>query len=297
MNNLILCLLVPSCSGFCEAYWRSNISSAYGSSYNLSEPGNAYSSLTYTIFGFIGLSLKNYTNLYYFLMNLFIINGFTSFFHHYYYSNADWAYRADLITMTTLTSISLLYIVCDNEYFRFTIINRLCNLVCTINCISLLVWEGIEGWVLLKINMGALILSQIIICLYFFYIKSDIKYLILLSSIWNGILFSLGVIFWHIDVSCNKWLIQNRFNGHVLWHITVAWSLFNIISITNICRYNYNNIKFKWKPLFTCIPWFFYIILLSKNKSNIRNNYTCINLEEIKLVGNAKNHRRIRTFG
>lgn len=77
MNFLFL--LVPKCYACCEAYWISNISGTYSSSDNLSEPMNAVSSLSYSVFGLVGIILKHNTTVYYLLMNLQILMGIASF--------------------------------------------------------------------------------------------------------------------------------------------------------------------------------------------------------------------------
>ena len=81
MNIIILFVTIPTSDAFCEAYWRSNISSAYSSSVGLSEPINAISSLSYTVFGLIGIIMNNYTNMYYLIMNLSILTGVGSLVH------------------------------------------------------------------------------------------------------------------------------------------------------------------------------------------------------------------------
>lgn len=151
--------------------------------------------------------------------------------------------------------------------------------------------------IILQVQMGSIILSQCSICIYFFYINSVIKYKIFYSSLWNGVLFSLGAGMWHLDNNCQDWAIQHRFNGHTVWHIMVPWSLFNAINITNVCRYSFNEIKFTWKPLIGKLPGILYVIDVGTEKTNIRNNYTNISLEEVRLICSSKQHRRSNTYG
>jgi len=233
-------------------------------------------------------------------MNLFILVGLSSFFHHFYYYNADWAYAADLISTYLLTSFSLFYITCENEYFKHKFISKVCNLLNIINHVSILVCYklGYSNMLFLKIIIYGIIVTQSMICIYFLYIKSIIKYRILLASIWNFGLGALGYNLWLYDMQCTEWSVQNRFNGHMIWHISIAWTLFNTINITNVCRYTFNEIKFTWNPLFKCMPWFLYLIVLSKEKSNVADNYTNIEIGEMKLlIEKNPGHRRVSTYG
>ena len=123
----------------CEAYWLSNISSEYASSIGLSEPGNAISSLSYTIFGFAGLLTTNNSIFYHFIMNLFIILGLFSFLHHYYYYNAKWAYSGDIVSMVVLAPMSLLYIACNN-ICKYIFINKIFNFIITLIFLVMLIF-------------------------------------------------------------------------------------------------------------------------------------------------------------
>jgi hypothetical protein len=300
MQSIILLTIIHNVSPFCEAHWISNISSSYGSSENLTEPLNAISSLTYTVFGFAGIIMKNHSVIYYFLMNLFVFMGFGSFFHHLFFVNTPWAYASDIISMYLLSSFSLFYILSDNGYNRIRRFSNALSFLNTLSCIGMLVFYHIGNGprnILLQIQMGSIIFSQCCICFYFFYIKSIIRYKIFYSSLWNGTLFACGVSMWHFDNTCPDWAITNRFNGHVIWHITVAWALFNTINITNVCRYSFNEVKFTWRPLISKLPGFLYIIDVGTEKTNLRNTYTNINLEEVKLIeGSCGYHRRTNTY-
>ena len=309
-NEMFLLLLIISeCKSlFCETQWltntntNTNTSAISDSNDFLSEPSNAFSSLTYTVFGIVGIFIRNHSPIYYLLMNLFILVGITSFFHHYYISDntTQWTYASDIISMYLLTFFSLFYILNDNEYHKFRKITNFGGFLNITCCVSMIVFYK-TNWgprnILFQIQIGAIILSQCFICIYFLYIKSTIKYKILFSSIWNGMLLSFGASMWHLDNICPTWSIERRFNGHTIWHITVSWALFNTINITIICRYTFNKIKFIWRPLFIKLPGFLYIIQVGTEKTNIKNNYTNINLEEIKLISNPKSHRRINTYG
>ena len=284
---MIIFFLIPSCNGFCEAYWRSNISAAYSSSENLSEPDNAISSLTYTLFGLIGLFLNNYSSMYYFLMNIFIMLGLMSFLHHYYYYDADWAYEGDLFFSYMLLSISLVYIICDNEYFKYKIVNNILGLTVITNYMLIEISDKsdkIDRIVYINVIVYGIFISQGLIVVYFFIINSNMKYRMLLCSLWNFGLGTLGYNLWLYDRECTKWALENKFNGHMIWHISLAWSLFNTINVTNVSRYSFNKVKFIWKPLFKCCPWFLHIIILNNNNNNNNNNIEVNKIYEITNI-------------
>ena len=301
MQNIIILIFLPSCNAFCEAYWRSNISSEYSSSPNLSEPENAISALTYSIFGLIGMLLNNYSNMYYLLMSLFIILGISSFLHHYYYANAHWALIADLMCTYFLTSFSFLYIICDNEYFKCRAINKILIFLIITNHIIIQICNRTEysNKIFVDSVIYGIFLSQLFVVAYFFYIKSRIKYRIVMSVLWNFGIGTMGYALWIYDIECTEWSRKNKFNGHMIWHINIAWALFNTINITNVSRYTFNKIKFRWIPAIKCAPWFLFIIVLSKEKSNITDSYTDIELGDAKFLLEKKNtnHRRVNTYG
>ncbi len=66
-----------------------------------------------------------------------------------------------------------------------------------------------------------------------------------------------------------------------------------MIQIGQICRAQNNYLQYNWKPLFFRFPWLFFIIQINNKKSNVKNNYTHIRLEEIKLLGNSNHQRTI----
>ena len=297
---LLLFLQLSTIYSSCEAYWLSNISSSYSSSIGLSEPGNAISSLSYTLFGLIGIFTNNNTVLYYIIMNLFIILGLFSFLHHYFYYNAKWAYSGDIISMIALAPLSLVYIICDNnnKFYKYQFITKIFNFMIISFLIIMLIFneESIDWKTLYQITIAGIIVSQLIICLYFLYIKSFLNYRILYSSIYSGVIFTIGVNLWILDNECPSWVYLNKFNGHAIWHITLSWALFNVLNVTNVFRYTYNNIKFKWVPMFKRVPWFLYIIYSCEEKSNMIDNGTNINFSEIKLLIDKKyEHRRVFT--
>ena len=118
VSMLIFLLRALGSAASCEAKWISNHSSAYGSTPALSEPGNAFSSLTYCTFGLIALRLPGHTTSYYTVMQLFVLTGIGSFAHHWLYSDADWAYQLDLIALTALGGFSLHYMASGPTRFH-----------------------------------------------------------------------------------------------------------------------------------------------------------------------------------
>lgn len=303
--NLLLTIIIlslPLINASCEAFWISNISSSYSSSPNLSEPMNAYSSLLYSIFGIIGLSLRNYSEIYYLVMSFIFILGLSSFFHHYYYSNSDWAYASDIISVKLTSSMTIYYITTNHNYFKYLFINKIIGLFNLIFTIYLLVCYKINynSNFSIRLNIYLIIFSQLLICFFFFFKNKKYKWLILSCLIWNACLASFGYFMWLIDKDCPKWMYQNRFNGHTIWHITYSWALFNTLNITNVCKYSFDsNRKIIWKSLFPKIPFCLYIIILPDNKINIKDNSTSIELNEFKLLldENYLKHKRNRTFG
>lgn len=153
------------------------------------------------------------------------------------------------------------------------------------------------GNLILKIIMGGIITTQTFLCIYFFIKCSILKYRILSSLIWSGILFTVAANMWYLDFTCPE-RIWYKFNPHVIWHIGTAWSLFNTIQVTTVFRATINNTRFTWRPLIKYMPWFLFVVILSDEKSNTTHAYTSINLEEIKLLGrDDKRHRRVKTIG
>ena len=330
MNLLLICisLFFSESTGYCEVDWTPN----YTIIYNISNPaeiheiGNAVSSLVYCGFGLTGLMLENYSTMYYLVMNLFILQGITSCLFHYNIYSVMW-HAADVICMELLAGFSLLYIVCYTQYqYQYSqcktcgCIRKCVNLIIVTLSVSMLVLFKIdyeERTLLLEIAIGGIVLTQALICVYFFYIQYTFRFRILFSSLLNGVIFSFGVTMWHIDIVCPQWM-WNRFNGHSFWHICLAWALFNVINITNIFQYNYihSHRVIIWRPLFKCAPILLYVILITQ-KSNIKNNYNVElkhikllsnkNIEEIKLLSNKtveeikllsnKTHRRNKTIG
>lgn len=295
MYYFILITLLPFVNGYCEEQW---ITKSNASHTGITETFNAISSLSYTIFGLVGLLQKNHSSVYYYIMNLFIFTGIASFLHHYYISWGTWTHLSDVICMQLLAIFSLFYITCDNEY-NLPICKRFFNLLTTFTGLTLLTFLAIGSGprtLVLQITISEIVLTQLILCVYLFYINSPFKRRVIFTSIWNGLLLSGGVTMWYVDNECPTWMYNSRFNGHAIWHIAVSWALFNTISITNFTRYSYNNIEIRWKPLCKYIPGFIYIIIITQNKSNLANSYTIMDLSEIRLLTNT-GHRRIKSFG
>ena len=299
MYHFILIILFPYINGYCEEEWITNSNT---SRTGITEISNAISSLSYTTFGLVGLLQNNHSSVYYLIMNLFIFTGIASFLHHYYISIGTWTHLSDVICMQLLAMFSLFYITCDNEY-KLPICKRFLNLITTFTGLTLLTLLAIgygERTVVLQITISEIVITQLILCSYLIYIKSQFKRCVIFTSIWNGLLFSFGIIMFYIDIECPTWMYDSHFNGHAIWHIAVSWALFNTISITNLCRYSYNNIEIIWKPLCKYIPGFIYLVIITHEKSNITNSYTAIDISEVRLLmenNNNTKHRRIRSYG
>ena len=305
MLPLILIALIKKSNCLCEATWlthnQSNLSNFSNPNINLdnkSELGNAISSLIYTVFGIIGMTLKNYTALYHLLMNSFIILGVGSFLHHYYYNLSGWAHDADIISMEFITSFSLLYIIYNNIAYKYQLFHKISNLLIISNCLIMIIYNRIDGGkrtLLMQILIGFMILSQMKICIHIFIINYVIRYKILLTQLYAGFLFTLAIIMWYMDKDCPSWSI-NKFNAHIIWHIGTSWSLFNMINISTIYYCIINDTKFVWVSLFNRAPWFLFIVKLKNEKTNLINNSTNIEQGELRLLID-KSHRRTRTVG
>ena len=308
MLLLIIFALIQKSDCKCEAMWLthnqsnpsnpSNFSNSIINLENSSELGNAISSLFFTIFGIIGITLKNYTALYHLVMSSFMIMGIGSFLHHYYYNLSGWAHDADIISIEFITSFSLLYIVYNNIGYKYKLFHKIGNLLIITNCLIMIIYNRIDRGkrtLLMQILIGFMILSQIKICIHLLIINYVIKYQIILSQLYASFIFSLAIVMWYIDKECPLWSIK-KFNAHVIWHIGTSWSLFNMINISTIYNCIINDKKFVWVSLFNRIPWFLFIIKLKNEKTNLINNSTNIEQGELRLLID-KSHRRTRTVG
>ena len=292
-------LLVPQTHAFCEMDWkiRANITNinqhkmiGYTHEYE-----NAISSLVYTLFGLIGLIQKYNTGAYYLVMHSFILCGITSFCHHYFCCNTDWARGSDVICMELLASVSLFYII-NGIKIPYRIINRTLELLCMTANMLMLVYHNIgygPRGEIFKCVIGAIVGTQVYICSNLFYTRSTFSFKVLVSSIINIILFSLGVIFWYIDFECPRW-IWRSVNGHLIWHVFVSWSLFNTINITCLFHAIQRNTNFKWITPHYRMSFLIFIIILQK-KLTINNSH--FELQRLVISPKNKTHRRARTFG
>ena len=223
----------------------------------ITEIENSVSSLSYCIFGLLGLFIRNNTNLYYLLMNLLIILGISSCVHHYN-KTLSWAHAADIISIELIVPFSLLYTSQENKY---------CLSLILISCIVMLILN-INSFSnyrnnILHFLMINIILSQIYICYYFIKNKSKLRNYILYISLWNIILFSSACILWEMDRRSPHYI------KHSVWHISTGLSLFNVISVSNIYRCTINYLKFD----FICKK-FICIIYSSKQKINLKDSET-----------------------
>ena len=288
-------ILIPKCTGFCES--KLLINNATDTEF-LSEIGNSITSLSYSIFGIIGAFNELNTVLYYIVMNLIFLMGLMSFLHHYFYTNNKWAYIADITCMEMLVSMSLIYMIANNSAVYLNNIQKLLILVTLTNTIAMFIYNILNvktRFILFATNLGCIVLYQKYIILFFYKNNKNIFKHILKSELVNGCVFGLSVGCWYLDNLCYP-RVHVIINAHALWHVFSGLALFNCINLSSI-YYAYNNhIEYKWKPLFRKLPYLFFIIKLTKLKSNVRHNYTNINLEDIRLI-DTYNHRRTKSAG
>jgi hypothetical protein len=290
LRSLMLLGYSPSIYAYCEALWVSNISSAYSSSPGLSEVGNAISSLSFTLFGISGLLMHYHSNIWYINMNLCIWLGITSFLHHWYFSNNDWAMYADVTTLQLLIPLSLYQIISVIKkiwwklYITMSIIITLA-LVTTMTIYRTMIGPRYE---ILFSSIGCIISTQIPICIYFFKEKKDERWDVLKSLVWAGLLFIMATTLWFVDKDCPKWM-RGVLNGHAFWHIGVAWSLFSTLNISNLLYARLNNRDIRWISPFKRAKWFLFIIKIIPSKIHI-------SIEKVPLTSKPC-HRRAITIG
>ena len=293
---MLYVLVFPFINTYCEETWILNTTSISNINSNITytpELGNAISSLTYTCFGIVGLIPKYQSPLYYVIMNLFILTGIGSFLHHYFYPNIKWAWASDVIAMEIIAPFSLFYIICD-AYNPF--INKFLGFICISSCFTMLIFFKINNDIRGDIFRGiiiSIVASQIPICYYFFSHNFTIRYKILKSQIFSGLIFGLGVGGWYLDMSCPRWLWY--INTHALWHILVAWALFNTINISCAFHAIIKNIDYSWKSPFSKTDWLLFIVILKKDLP--KNKYYELELSKIITISNNKCHKRSSTIG
>lgn len=294
---------IPIFSSSCESQWhRENILNiTYNKTFIINntiitnnkqlyihETGNAISSLIYVVFGIYGLIPNNQSTLNYLIMDFFIATGIGSFLHHYYYY-VEWAWAADIIPMKLLPGISLFYIICDTNLSYYG--NKLLGLLIVLLSLTTLVFFKINYGPRIEIFKGlifSIIATQFYICFYFFYIKSYLKWKVCCSLVWSSILFSTGSSLWYFDKECPLWSWYT-FNGHVFWHIFIAWALFIVINITNLYHATIKNLSYLWIPLIKKYDWFIFLIVLKPNYSDNKKNITRTKLSYIKYSTNCSN--------
>ena len=278
----------------CESDNFDNLTNSSFLKSNKSEPYNAVSSLIYCVFGSLGYLNKNNHSTYYIIMHLSIITGISSFLHHYFYIDSyKWAYDSDILSLIILISFSNIYFNYQLFSLRFWYLREIINLLILINMLSMLVLNNFNKTIrtyLVQSNIIYIFLTQIYFNFYFYIFNLPNKLLILKSTILNLLIFGLSAFMWYLDSICPSWF-QNYITPHFFWHIGGAWSLFNVIQIGQVCRAQNNYLQYDWKPLLFRFPWLFFIIQINNKKSNVKNNYTHISLEEVNLLGN-NNHRR-----
>ena len=256
--------------------------------YTLIEIENSVSSLSYTLFGLFGLFIRYNTNLYYLLMNLLIILGISSCIHHYD-KTLPWAHAADIISIELIVPFSLLYTSQENKYC-LSLILICCVVMLIFNISNFSNWSNTSNYRnnILHFLMINIVLSQIYICYYFIKIKSKLRNYILLTSLWNLILFSTSCILWEMDRKSPDYIKHSLWPSmwHSMWHIGTGLSLLNVISVSNIYRCTINYLKFN----FICKK-LICIISPSKQKINVKDSET--NTNTVTLL---KGHRRTNTI-
>ena len=99
----------------------------------------------------------------------------------------------------------------------------------------------------------------------------------------------------------------HKLNGHVLWHIFVAWSLFITINISCLFHATIEKIDYSWNPIIKKFPWFLFLIVLIPNnlehtkkitssKESNTNKYFDLEMRDIIIYPN-KCHKRSKTVG
>ena len=303
--------LIPIISTtFCESQWRYNSTGEYSSQANLSEPDNALTSLSFTCFGIWGIVSRQQSNQYYILMTLNILTGISSYLHHYYYSDTHWAYAADIINMQLLSSYILLYILCDIELIttKTPLLRQLTALLIIFNCEVMIIFYNI-GYgprnTQLQVVILIIILLQFKSCYLVF--KNDLiitstKNQFIYRQLSSLILFIIACCMWYIDIQCYTWM-HYSFNAHAIWHITIAWSAFNTINLSNqyLCIKE-NKVYIIISPIPNQMS-FITIILFKINSTNKRADIdeqaTMIDLEHLMLLDETlshnKRHRRVQS--
>ena len=273
---LILLGLIHETQSFCEAKWTSNISSEYSSSPGLSEPGNAVSSLIFTVFGIGGLCLRDHSDMWYINMNLYTWMGITSFLHHYFFYDSNWAMYSDVVTMQILAPMALYQIisVIKETYWGLYVFSGM--IIAMLSLISMtvmyLLGAGPRHEILYSL-VGCIVFSQIPTIMYFFREKREQKWDIFKALLFAGGLFGTSVALWYIDDECPHWM-RNIINGHALWHVGIAWSLFTTLNVSNIISITLRDKEYRWITPFPSAKWVLFAIKVVKSD----------NLSEIKTL-------------
>ena len=297
---LILCN-IPLYNGFCESKLIIDNTNNTQSIEYFSEVGNSVSSLTFIVFGIVGLFNYNHSVFYYIVMNLMILMGLSSCLHHYYYTNNFWAHMADIICMEQLLTFSLIYMITNTLIINISCVRKLYILIILFGNLTMLIYNHINATIRTNIMIsysGLMIAEHIHILLYFYRYYYSNFYIILKAELFNLIFGGLAIGTWYSDHICFQ-SIYNITNFHAWWHFFSALTLFNSINL-NIIYYAYiNNIEYKWISLIKKCPYLFFIVRVTNKKLNISDSSTSINMEDARLINNINefNHRRIRSYG
>ena len=299
--------IIPHIStSFCESSWRYNSTGEYSSQPDLSEPDNALSSLTFTCFGIWGIASNQQSNQYYILMSLNILTGISSYLHHYYYTDTQWAYAADIINVQLLTSYILLFILCDIELIdnRMLLLRQLSVLLIIFNCEVMIIFYNI-GYGPRNTQLQVVILLIILLqskASYKVYSNNLIikrtKHTFILRQICTLILFILACVMWYIDTECYTWM-HNKFNAHAIWHVTVAWAVFNTINLSNMYLCIKDNKVYRIVEPIRLLKSLLFRVNITNMRADLDDQATMIDFEQLMLldntISNQRHHRRVQS--
>ena len=272
---------------------------------NIPELANSITSLSFCILGLIGLYFGN-TYLYIINMNLLILLGLTSCLHHYFYTNIFF-WHADILSIEVLLIfilLNLLNIIINNSYFY-----KIINFILVTNYLLMLTYNNTNITIrryFIQGNMTFIVLINIFICYYLYYIKNNNYVFLIKCNLINGLYLLLASLCWYLDIIC-IYNIHKIIDTHSLWHIFISLASFNTINTIIIYNSVLNNKNLYFIPLLKKIPYITYLAYSKDNKIKTKNSSTYIELQDIKLVNNneiintnkninTNTHRRIKSY-
>lgn len=292
-------------SNSCEFNYIKNISISNNSNNNIPELANSITSLSFCILGLIGLYFGN-TYLYIINMNLLILLGLSSCLHHYFYTNIFF-WHADILSIEVLLIfilLNLLNIIINNSYFY-----KIINFILVTNYLLMLTYNNTNVTLrryFIQGNMTVIVLINIFICYYLYYIKNNNYIFLIKCNLINGLYLLLASLLWYLDILC-IYNIHKIIDTHSLWHIFISLASFNTINTIIIYNSVLNNKNLYFIPLLKKIPYITYVVYSKDNKIKTKNSSTYIELQDIKLVNNneiintnkninTNTHRRIKSY-